>query len=321
MTTFPPTLSLADIEAARDRIAGGIRRTPCLRLPAVPELSGVEIWLKRDDLQRTRSFKERGALNALLGLDQSSRRRGVVTASAGNHALGLAFHGSRLGIKVTVVMPVTVSPLKLTRCRGLGADVLLHGRSFEEAEVRAVQWAAQSGASLVHPFDDIRVIAGQGTMALEILEQVSRFGALVLPVGGGGLLAGAAAAVKSLRADVQVIAVQSDQARGFDAARRHGGPVPVPVGATLADGMAVACIGQTSFAIAEPLVDQIVTVTEREIVAAISLLARRAGIVAEGAGAAGLAAVLAGRVSARIVVVPVTGGNIDPQLHERAVGA
>lgn len=279
----------------------------------------MELWLKRDDLQRTGSFKERGARNALLCITLEQRARGVVAASAGNHALGLAYHGAQLGVRVTVVMPVTAPAVKVTRCRGLGAEVVLHGENFEQAQEHARQVAAVTGAAHVHPFDDLNVIAGQGTMALEILEQTPHLDTLVVPVGGGGLLAGIVTVVKALRPDVRVVAVEPANAAGFVAAYLNGGPASAVVASTLADGLAVSRVGELTFALAAPLVDDVVTVTEAELAVAVAALARRAGAVVEGAGAAALAAVLAGKVTGRTVVLPVCGRNIDARTHERIV--
>jgi threonine dehydratase len=318
METPSPAINLADVKRARTLIASGIRETPCVALPDLPELGGSAIWLKREDLQRTRSFKERGALHGLLALNDGDRERGIVAASAGNHALGLAYHGSRLGIRVTVIMPKNASAVKVSRCRSLGADVVLYGESYDTAQAHATELACKSGRALIHPFDDLAVIAGQGTMALEILEAVPHFDSIVVPVGGGGLLAGVATVVKALRPEIRVIAAQSVHAAGLTAARGQGRPVPIPAGTTLADGIAVARMGVMCFDIASPLVDQVVSVTEEEIAGAISLLARN-GVVAEGAGAAALAAVVGCHISAKSVVIPVSGGNIDPRLHERAV--
>lgn len=279
----------------------------------------MELWLKRDDLQRTGSFKERGARHALLCLTPAQRVHGVVAASAGNHALGLAYHGAQLGVRVTVVVPATAPAVKINRCRGLGAEVVVHGENFEQAQAHAQHLSAATGAALVHPFDDLNVIAGQGTMALEILEQTPHLDTLVVPVGGGGLLAGTLTAVKALRPDVRVIAVEPAHAAGFVAAYLNGGPAPAALAPTLADGLAVSRIGVNTFALAAPFVDDVVTVTEAEIATAIAVLVRRAGIVAEGAGATALAAVLAGKISARAAVVPICGRNIDARLHEHVV--
>ncbi len=319
-THSTPALSLADVTAARARLAHGLRLTPCSLAPALSEIAGRRIWLKRDDLQRTGSFKERGARHALLCLTKEERACGVVAASAGNHALGLAYHGAQLGVRVTVVMPVNAPMVKVTRCRGLGAEVVLRGHSFEEALAAAQELAASTGATPVHPFDDLRVIAGQGTMALEILEQTAELDTIVVPVGGGGLLAGIATVVKTLRPDVRVIAVEPETAAGFLAARRAGSPVRLPEVSTLADGLAVACVGAATFATAAPLVDEVVTVNEAELAAAMALLARRCGAVVEGAGAAPFAAVLAGKVRGRAVVLPVCGRNIDARVHEEILG-
>lgn len=288
---------------------------------SISEQMGLRVWLKRDDLQRTGSFKERGARHALLCLSDFERARGVVAASAGNHALGLAFHGGILGVRVTVVMPVQAPAVKIARCRGLGAEVVLYGQNFEEAQAFALEIARQTGATHVHPFDDLNVMAGQGTMALEILEQVSDLDTLVVPVGGGGLLAGVATVMKALRPAVRVIAVEPENAAGFLAACLHGEPRAAFLAPTLADGLAVATVGEKTFAVAAGLVDDVVTVSESEIAGAISLLARKEGIVAEGAGAVALAAVFAGKVSGRALVLPVGGRNIDARLHENLVAS
>ncbi|WP_414662571.1 threonine ammonia-lyase [Horticoccus sp. 23ND18S-11] len=316
-----PALSLADVVAARRRLAHGVRLTPCVPAPALSDLTCRRIWLKRDDLQRTGSFKERGARHALLCLDASARARGVVAASAGNHALGLAYHGAQLGVAVTVVMPVTAPAVKIARCRSLGADVVLEGSGFEAAQRHAETLAATTGATLVHPFDDLRVIAGQGTMALEILEQAPELDTIVVPVGGGGLLAGVITVVKALRPDVRVVAVEPEAATGFRAAWRHGAPIVEPPGRTLADGLAVARVGTKAFALAAARVDDVVTVTESELGAALALLARTCGAVVEGAGAAALAAVLAGKVAGRACVLPIGGRNIDASVHAAVLTA
>jgi threonine dehydratase len=311
--------SVAEVEAARVRLAHGLRRTPCLIAPELSSLAGMKLWLKRDDLQRTGSFKERGARHALLCLTPEERARGVVAASAGNHALGLAYHGAQLGIPVTVVMPASAPAIKIGRCRSLGAHVVLHGATFGAAQRFAQEWArgaaAGPGPVLVHPFDDLRVIAGQGTMALEILEQAPDFDTLVVPVGGGGLLAGLATVIKARRPDVRVVAVEPEHAAGFRAAFQNGAPTDAAVAPTLADGLAVSRVGAATFAIAAPRTDDVVTVTEAEIARAIALLARSTGAVVEGAGAAALAAVLAGKVKGRSAVLPVCGRNIDVATH------
>lgn len=314
-----PRLTLNDVQQARLRLRGGMRLTPCAPARAIGQIVGANVWLKRDDLQRTGSFKERGARHALLCLSLEKRSRGVVAASAGNHALGLAFHGGVLGVRVTVVMPLTAPAVKVARCRGLGAEVVLRGQTFEEAHAFASALALETRATLVHPFDDIRVIAGQGTMGCEILEQIHEVDTVVVPVGGGGLLAGVATVVKALRPDVRVIAVEPENAAGFLAACLSGRPRAALLAPTLADGLAVAQVGETTFAIAAPLVDDVVTVSEGEIATAIRVLACEEGIVAEGAGAVAVAAVLAGKVRGRALVLPIGGRNIDARRHEQIV--
>lgn len=314
-----PTLNLSDVQAARSRLAGSLRRTPCHGAPVISEIAGMRVFLKRDDLQRTGSFKERGARHALLCLSEAKQAKGVVAASAGNHALGLAFHGAALGVKVTVVMPTNASVLKISRCRGLGAEVVLHGDTFDQAQAFAYEFATRTGATHVHPFDDLRVIAGQGTMALEILEQTPELDTLVVPVGGGGLLAGSITVIKALRPGVKVIAVEPENAAGFLAACLNGSTCAAPLAPTLADGLAVARVGQNTFRLAAPWVDDVVTVSEDEIAGAMNVLARREGIVAEGAGSAAVAAVLAGKIEGRAVVVPIGGRNIDVRLHAQVI--
>jgi threonine dehydratase len=311
-----PSLSLDDVLAASRRLAGGVRRTPVHEAPALAQTAGSRVWLKREDLQRTGSFKERGARHALLSLSPAERQRGVVAASAGNHALGLAFHGGGLGVNVTVVMPVNASPLKVARCRGLGAEVVLQGENFEAAERFAWDWAAERNATYVHPFDDLRVIAGQGTLALELIEQLPDLDMVVVPVGGGGLLAGVVTVVKTLRPDVRVVAVEPENAAGFLAACLRGAPAKTATLPTLADGLAVASVGRNAFALAGPHIDDVVTVSEEEIAAAVGHLARDHGIVAEGAGATAVAAWLSGKVGrANRVALPITGRNVDVRLH------
>ena len=314
-----PTLSLQELQAARERLAGSIRCTPSHVAPSISALTGMRVWLKRDDLQRTGSFKERGARHALLRLSDEERSRGVVAASAGNHALGLAFHGASLGIAIRVVMPRHAPEVKAARCRGLGAEVILHGDNFEASQTFALALARRTRATYVHPFDDVNVIAGQGTMALEMLEQVSSFDTVVVPVGGGGLLAGVASVIKARRSRIRVIAVEPENAAGFLTACLVGRDQPAPLLPTLADGLAVSRVGAQTFAIAAPLVDDVVTVSEAEIAAAMRVLARNEGIVAEGAGATAVAAVLAGKVSGRELVLPIGGRNVDAHKHTQIV--
>ncbi len=318
----PEALTLDTVRQAHARIAGGLRPTPCAVSAPLSELAGMGIILKHDHLQATGSFKERGARHALLTLTPGRRTRGVVAASAGNHALGLAYHGARLGISVTVVMPRHAPLVKAGRCRELGAHVVSHGNNYDESAAFARQLAADTGAAYVHPFDDPAVIAGQATLALEALFAFPDADAFVVPVGGGGLLAGTATVVKALRPDALVIGVEPAHAPGLAVALRAGGPVRIPTSASLADGLVVSRTGENTFAINRRLVDRVVTVTEDELAVAVLRLHEQENAVIEGAGAAALAACLAGKLpelAGRRVVVPLTGCNIDPAVHARAL--
>jgi threonine dehydratase len=316
------TVTLDDIRQAHDRIRSGIYRSPCP--PSIPlsELTGCQIWCKLDLLQRTGSFKERGARNALLLLDAAQRARGVVAASAGNHALGLAYHGKLLGIPVTVVMPRFAPLVKVATCRRLGARVILEGESFDDARRLAVEMAERDGLNLVHGFDDARVIAGQGTMALEILEDVPDAEVIVVPTGGAGLLAGVATVAKSLRPDIRIIAVEPAAAGSLSASLVAGRPTQVPTRPTLADGLAVGKVGALPFAIAAPLIDRVVTVGEEAISLAVLRLLELEKTVVEGAAASALAAVMGDfgkELTGRRVVLLLCGGNIDLTILDRVI--
>ena len=316
------TVTLADIRAAHDRIRSGIYRSPCPQSIPLSDLTGCRIWCKLDLLQRTGSFKERGARNALLLLDTAQRAHGVVAASAGNHALGLAYHGKLLGIPVTVVMPRFAPLVKVATCRRLGARVILEGDTFEDARRLAGEMARREGLNLVHGFDDARVIAGQGTMALEILEDVPDADAIIVPTGGAGLLAGVATVAKSLRPDMLVIAVQPTAAGSLSASLAAGKPVQVPTRPTLADGLAVGQVGTLPFSIAAPLVDRVVTVGEESISLAVLRLLELEKTVVEGAGATPLAAImgdLGAELAGRKVVLLLCGGNIDLTILDRVI--
>ena len=315
-------VTLDDVRAARERIASGIMRTPCPESRPLSELTGARIFCKLDLLQRTGSFKERGARNALLLLDEPQRRRGVVAASAGNHALGLAYHGGLLGIPVTVVMPRFAPLVKLATCRRLGAHVILEGDTFAEARETAVRLAARDGLELIHGFDDPRVIAGQGTMALEILEDVPEADVLVVPTGGAGLLAGVGLVAKALRPEITIVAAEPAAAPTFSASLAAGQPVAVPIRPTLADGLAVGRVGDVSFPIAARVVDRVATVGEEALALAVVRLLELEKLVVEGAAASALAAVLgeAGAACAgRTVVLLLCGGNIDLTILERVI--
>ena len=315
-------LTADEVVAARERLGGALRLTPCSPALGLRPAGEGALWLKRDDLQVTGSFKERGARHALELLDADGRKAGVVAASAGNHALGLAYHGRELGVPVTLVMATTAARVKVERCRALGARVFLAGEDFAAATEVARHLARESGARFVHPFDDVSVMAGQGTVALEVLEQVPDLEAVVVPVGGGGLLAGVAAVIKSRAPWVRVVAVEPDQAPSLSAAWQVDGPCTVRVGRTLADGLAVARTGALTFASVQGRVDSVVTVNEDEIAWAMLRLFETQRAVVEGAGATALAAVLCGRcpqLSGRRTVVLVGGGNVDADTFAAAL--
>ncbi|MEX2112818.1 MAG: threonine ammonia-lyase [Pirellulales bacterium] len=316
------TLTIAEVVDARQRIAEGIYESPCPESIPLSELAGCPVYCKLDYLQRTGSFKERGARNALLQLPADQRRRGVISASAGNHALGLAYHGKLLSIAVTVVMPKYAPLIKQSTCRRLGAQVILFGETFHEAFDHAHELARQRELHYIHGFDDPAIIAGQGTMGLEILEQVPDVEAIVVPVGGGGLLAGISLAVKHSRPEVRIFGVQAERAAGFVAAQAAGHPVRVPVEPTLADGLAVAKVGELAFSIAAPRVERVVTVDEEAIALAMLRLVELEKSVVEGAGATTLAACMSGKLpelaGLRTVLV-LSGGNVDPSVLGRVI--
>jgi threonine dehydratase len=315
-------LSLADIQAAKRRIKGGVYYSPCPRSEPLSEAIGAEIFCKLDHLQRTGSFKERGARNALLLLDEQRRGFGVVAASAGNHALGLAYHGKLLGIPVTVVMPQYAPLIKITTCQRLKAKVVVAGNSFAEARERADQLAQENQLTYIHGYDDWSIIAGQGTMALEILDQVPELDAILVPIGGGGLIAGVGLAIKALKPSVKVIGVAAESTPSFAAAVAAGKPVNVQNGATLADGLAVPAVGINAFEIARSVVDQFVVVSENEIALAILRILELEKSVVEGAAASTLAALLSGKLpqlASKRVVLPFCGGNIDPGVLNRVI--
>src|SRR4029450_7133029 len=250
-------ITLADVEAARDRIADGVYLSPCVEPRPSPQLPGAHIFCKLDYLQRTGSFKERGARNALLMLTPEQRKRGVIAASAGNHAQGIAYHGSLLGIPITVVMPKFAALVKGTNCRQFGATVVLHGADLTEARAHAGELAEREGLTFIHPFDNENVIAGQGTIALEILDQAPGVEAIVVPVGGGGLIAGIGTVVKARKPRIEVIGVEPEGAACLTAALAKGTPEFVTLASTLADGLAVAQLRALPFQIARPVLSPV----------------------------------------------------------------
>ena len=316
------SLTLADIRAARERISDGIVSTPVVPALALRERLPCALHLKLESVQRTGSFKDRGALNRLLDLTAEERSRGVVTASAGNHAQAVAYHGARLAVPVEVVMPEHTPLVKVTNTRAFGAGIRLHGATLAEAMTEARRLEAAERRVLVHPYDDERVIAGQGTIGLELLEQVPRLTAVVVPIGGGGLVAGVALAIREQRPDVRIYGVEASAAASALASRRAGRIVPIETTETIADGIAVKRLGDLTFPLVERYVDDIVTVDEPQIAAAVHLLLERQKILAEGAAATPLAALLAGLLPLGAddeVVAIVSGGNIDVNLVERII--
>ncbi|MEO8900702.1 MAG: threonine ammonia-lyase [Polyangiaceae bacterium] len=316
-------ISLPDIVAAQSRIAGKVRRTPCVESPALSELTGGRLLLKLENLQFTGSFKERGACNRLELLSREERARGVVTASAGNHAQAVARHGARLGLAVTVVMPEATPLIKVTATRRFGATVILNGTSYDEAAEHAAIIGAERDLVYVHPFDDDLVIAGQGTVGLEILADAPDLEAIIVPVGGGGLIAGVACAVKETRPDVRVLGVEARRFPSMKYALDSIAPPSLPGGKTIADGIAVRRVGERTRELARKYVDEIALVDEAEIAQAVLLLLEREKTVVEGAGAVGIAALLHHRFeslspNARVAVV-LSGGNIDVNLVSRII--
>jgi threonine dehydratase len=315
-------ITFNDIEAARGRIAGAVYYSPCL--PSIPlsELTGMEIFCKLDNLQRTGSFKERGARNALDQLPPQQKKRGVIAASAGNHAQALAYQGRLLGIPATVVMPKFAPLLKITNCEKLGATVVLHGGDFGEARERADELATEKGLAYIDGYDNPAIIAGQGTMGLEIVEQIPDADAIVIPVGGAGLLAGVSLAVKTARPTVKIIGVEAANVASFSAALQAGKPTKITMRPTLADGLAIPRVGANAFHIARPLVDAVVTVSEREIALAVLRLIELQKSVVEGAAATTLAACMSAKLkefAGQRIVLLLCGGNIDPNVLSRVI--
>ena len=288
------TLTFIEIQEAAVRISGAVARTPCPHSIPLSVATGCEIYCKLEYLQRTGSFKERGARNALLQLPAAHRERGVITASAGNHALGVAYHGQLLGIPVTVVMPRLAPLTKVSNCQQFGAEVILEGGNISEARAHATKVLERTGQTYINGYDDWDIMAGQGTLALEIVEQVPDLDALIVPVGGAGLLAGVAVALAHLRPQVAIIAVEAGRCASYAAAVKAGHPVPVAAQPSVADGLAVPCVGENAFAVARGLVKQNLVVGERAICLAILRLLEWEKAVVEGAGAVPLAALLEG---------------------------
>jgi threonine dehydratase len=314
-------ISLADVVAARERLRGSIYYSPCPHSQMLSALTGQQIYLKLENLQMTGSFKERGALNRIAMLTPEQAARGVVAASAGNHAQGVAYHATKRGIRALIVMPLATPLVKVTATRGFGAEVVLHGANYDEACVEATRLCEAEGMTFIHPFDDSIVMAGQGTIGLELLEQVPQLQAVVVPIGGGGLIGGIACAIKESRPDIRVVGVQTSRLPSMAMAVEQRHPVTLAPATTIADGIAVRRAGDTTFPVIDKYVDEIVTVDEDEIASAILVLLEREKTLAEGAGATALAALLQKKTSLQgaHTAVLVSGGNIDVTLLSRII--
>lgn len=309
-----PLLTLDDVRAAAQRIGDSIVHTPTMYSKTLSQITGANIWLKFENQQFTAAYKERGALNKLLLLTEEQKSRGVIAASAGNHAQGLSYHGTRLGVPVTIVMPRTTPMVKVVQTEQVGGKVVLEGESFDEAYEYACSMEKQLGLTFVHPFDDRDVAAGQGTVALEMLEAAPEIDMLAIPIGGGGLLSGMGTAARALKPDIGLIGVQAELYPSMYA--KLGGHDLPSGGDTLAEGIAVKQPGELTSQIIERLFDEILLVTENDLERALALLLQIEKTVVEGAGAAGLAAVLAHpeKFAGRNVGLVLTGGNIDTRL-------
>ncbi|QHN02438.1 threonine ammonia-lyase [Granulicella sp. WH15] len=314
-------ISLADVQAARERLQGSIYLSPFPHSEMLSRTTGQSIFLKLENLQMTGSFKERGALNRLSLLTPEEAARGVVAASAGNHAQGVAYHSTKLGIRSRIVMPLATPLVKVTATQRFGGEVVLHGANYDEAAAEATRLCKVDGLTFISPFDDPAVMAGQGTIALEMLQQVPDLDAIVVPIGGGGLIGGIACAAKALRPGIKIVGVQTARLASMPAALANHGPVTLPPSTTIADGIAVRRAGDVTYPMVAALVDEVVTVEEDEIASAILMLLEQEKTLAEGAGASALAALLQQKTSlkgARTGVL-VSGGNIDVTLLSRII--
>jgi threonine dehydratase len=315
-------ITLHDVQAARERLGRAIYHTPCPVSLTLSKLCGCHTYFKLENLQMTGSFKERGALNRLLQLSEAEKRAGVVAASAGNHAQGVAYHATRLGIRSVIVMPKPTPLIKVSNTRDLGGEVILHGANYDEALTHARELTREHGFTFIHAFDDDAVIAGQGTIGLELLEEETKFDAVVVPIGGGGLISGLAVAMKTLQPDIRIIGVEPEHAASMRAALLAGQPTEIAIEPTIADGLAVKRAGARTLEVIQHYVDEVVSVSEEEIASAILKLLEIEKTVVEGAGAASLAAVLFHKISDldwKNVAILVCGGNIDPNLLSKII--
>lgn len=307
-------ISLSDIEDAQTILDGRILRTPMLPAPKLSELTGADVFVKYENLQVTNSFKERGAINKLASLDAADRARGVIAMSAGNHAQAVAYHAARLGIAATIVMPVTTPAVKVASTRAYGATVVLHGETIAEAQARAEELRERFGLLFIHPYDDPRIIAGQGTIAIEMLEERPDLDCLIVPIGGGGLISGNAVAARTINPQIEVVGVEAELYPSMWNAL-HGENRPCG-GATLAEGIAVKNVGKLTLPIIRELVSDVLLVSESQLERAVNAYLTLQKTMAEGAGAAGLAAMLKepARFKGRRVGLILCGGNIDPRI-------
>ncbi|MFN3521260.1 MAG: threonine ammonia-lyase [Phenylobacterium sp.] len=310
------TLSIDDIRAAADRLKGHIERTPMRLSRTLSEITGAEVWVKFENLQFTAAYKERGALNKLLQLTEAERKRGVIAASAGNHSQGLAYHAARLGIPVTIVMPSGTPFVKVQQTRAFGAEVVIDGDGYDEASAHARRLCEARDLVFVHPFNDLDVMAGQGTVALEMFEDMPDLDILPVPIGGGGLIAGVATAAKHVKPDVRVIGLEPAMYPSFTAKMRGVNTASTSGGSTIAEGIAVKQVGDVSYSVARPLLDEVLLVEEPFFERAVALYCNVEKTVAEGAGAASLAGLLAypDRFRGKKAGLILTGGNIDTRL-------
>ncbi len=314
-------ITLADIQAARTRIGAALYYSPCAYSETVSRMAGARVLFKLDNLQMTGSFKERGALNKLLSLSPEERAKGVIAASAGNHGLAVAFHAQRLGMQATIVMPRFAPLVKASWAQRYGAEVILTGMDFDEALAEARRLQNERGSVFIPAFDDYEVIAGQGTLGLELLEQAGDMEAVLVPVGGGGLIGGIAVALKESGFRGRIIGVQAERIPGMKTALQSGMPVVIAPASTLADGIAVRRVGNLTFSLVQRYVDEIVTVSETELAHAILLLLENEKTVVEGAAATTLAALLNRplQLTGQTVVLVLSGGNIDVNVIARVI--
>jgi threonine dehydratase len=315
------SVTLSGIQQARQRIQNDIYLSPAPHSEELSKMTGQQVFLKLDNLQRTGAFKERGALNKILTLSADEKSRGVIAASAGNHAQAVAYHATVHGLRSRIVMPLMTPLVKTASTAAYGAEVVLHGADYDESCAEAIRLAVHDGMTFLHPFDDDAVIEGQGTIGLELIEQIPGLEAVVIPIGGGGLIAGVACAVKETNPGIRVIGVQTERLPSMLRAADAGEPVTIPAEATIADGIAVRRAGERTFPLIQKYVDELVTVDEEEIAKAILVLLEREKTLAEGAGAVALAALLQHKTSLRgqRTAVFIGGGNIDVSLLARII--